>query len=62
MAVRPDPVHLLFAVEPRLRIAAVVRKIKGYTADTIRKAFKYRLYLNPAQQARLQRFRMSPRW
>ena len=37
MEVMPDHVHLLLNVDPRIGIDAVVRKIKGYTAHTIRK-------------------------
>jgi putative transposase len=41
MAVMLDHVHLLLDVDPRLGIDAVVRKIKGYTADTIRKSYPW---------------------
>ena len=36
MEVMPDHVHLLVDVDPRIGIDHVVRKIKGYTAYTIR--------------------------
>jgi putative transposase len=34
-------VHLLLDVDPRIGIDAVVRKIKGYTAHTIRKEYPW---------------------
>jgi len=44
----PDPVHLLLDVDPRIGdvdprigIDAVARKIKGYTAHTIRKEYPW---------------------
>jgi putative transposase len=37
--VMPDHVHLLLDVDPRVGIDAVVRKIKGYTAHTLRKEY-----------------------
>jgi putative transposase len=37
MEVMPDHVHLHLDVDPRIGIDADVRKIKGYTAHTIRK-------------------------
>ena len=36
MEVMPDHVHLLVDVDPRIGIDRVVRKIKGYTAYTLR--------------------------
>jgi len=41
MEVMPDHVHLLLDVDPRIGIDAVVRKIKGYTAHTIRKEYPW---------------------
>jgi putative transposase len=41
MEVMADPVPLLLDVEPRLGIDAVVRKIQGYTAQTIRKEYPW---------------------
>ena len=41
MEVMPDPVHLLLDVDPRIGINAVAGKIKGYTADTIRKEYPW---------------------
>ena len=41
MEVMLDHVHLFLDVDPRAGIDAVVRKIKGYTADTIRKEYPF---------------------
>ena len=41
MEVMPDPVHLLLDVDPRIGIDRVVRKIKGYTAHTIRQEYPW---------------------
>jgi putative transposase len=41
MEIMPDHVHLLLDVDPRIGIDAVVRKIKGYTAHSIRKEFPW---------------------
>ena len=41
MEVMPDHVHLLLDVDPRIGIDAVVRKIKGYTAHTMRKEYPW---------------------
>ena len=41
MEVIPDHVHLLLDVDPRIGIDTVVRKIKGYTAHTIRKEYPW---------------------
>ena len=41
MEVMPDHVHLLLDVDPRIGIDAVMRKIKGYTAHTIRKEYPW---------------------
>jgi len=39
MEVLPDHVHLLLDVDPRVGIASVVAKIKGYTSHTLREQF-----------------------
>ena len=41
MEVLPEHVHLLLDVDPRIGIEAVVRKIKGYTAHTIRQEYAW---------------------
>ncbi len=41
MEVMPDHVHLLLDVDPRIGIDRVVRKIKGYTAYTIRQEYPW---------------------
>jgi putative transposase len=41
MEVKTDHVHLLLDVDPRTGIDAVVRKIKGDTAHTIRKEYPW---------------------
>ncbi len=41
MEIMPDHVHLLLDVDPRTGIDTVVRKIKGYTAHTIRKEYPW---------------------
>ena len=42
MEIMPDHVHLLLDVDPRTGIDTVVRKIKGYTAHTIRKEYPWK--------------------
>jgi putative transposase len=39
--VMSDHVHLLLDVDPRIGIDVVVRKVKGYTAHTIRKEYPW---------------------
>ena len=46
MEVMPDHVHLLLDVHPQIGIASVIAKIKGYTAQTLRREF-------PALRSRL---------
>jgi putative transposase len=41
MAVKPDHVHLLLDVDPRVGINAVVSKIKGFTSHTLREEFPW---------------------
>jgi putative transposase len=41
MEVMPDHVHLLISVDPRIGVNAVVGKIKGYTAHTLRQEFPW---------------------
>jgi len=41
MEVMPDHVHLLLDVDPRVGIAAVVAKIKGYTSHAFREQFPW---------------------
>ena len=41
MEVLPDHVHLLLDVDPRVGIAAVVAKIKGYTSHELRAQFPW---------------------
>jgi putative transposase len=41
MEIMPVHVHLLLDVDPRTGIDTVVRKIKGYTAHTIRKEYSW---------------------
>jgi len=41
MEIMPDHVHLLLDVDPRTGIDTVVRKIKGYTAHSIRKEYPW---------------------
>ena len=41
MDVMPDHVHLLISVDPRVGVNAVVGKIKGYTARTLREEFPW---------------------
>ena len=41
MEVMPDHVHLLLDVDPRIGIDRVVRKIKGYTAHTLRQEYPW---------------------
>jgi len=41
MEVMPEHVHLLLSVDPRVGVNAVVGKIKGYTAHTLRKEFPW---------------------
>ena len=41
MEVMPDHVHLLLDVDPRLGIASVVAKIKGYTSHELREQYPW---------------------
>jgi putative transposase len=41
MIVMPDHVHLLLDVDPRMGIASVVAKIKGYTSHELRAQFPW---------------------
>jgi len=41
MQVLPDHVHLLFDVDPRVGVNAVVGKIKGFTSHELRNAFPW---------------------
>jgi putative transposase len=41
MNVMPDHVHLLLDVDPRMGIASVVAKIKGYTSHELRAQFPW---------------------
>jgi putative transposase len=41
MEVLPDHVHLLLDVDPRIGVAAVVAKIKGYTSHELRAQFPW---------------------
>ena len=41
MEVMPDHVHLLLDVDPRIGIASVVAKIKGYTSHELREQFPW---------------------
>jgi putative transposase len=41
MEVLPDHVHLLLDVDPRIGVAAVVAKIKGYTSHELREQFPW---------------------
>jgi putative transposase len=41
MAVMPDHVHLLLDVDPRIGVASVVAKIKGYTSHELRARFPW---------------------
>lgn len=41
MEVMPDHVHLLLDVDPRVGIASVVAKIKGYTSHALREQYPW---------------------
>jgi len=41
MEVLPDHVHLLLDVDPRVGVAAVIAKIKGYTSHELRERFPW---------------------
>lgn len=41
MEVMPDHVHLLIDVNPAIGINVVIRKIKGFTAHTLKKEFSH---------------------
>ena len=41
MEIMSDHVHLLLDVDPRTGLDALVRKVKGYTAHTIRKEYPW---------------------
>jgi putative transposase len=41
LEVMPDHVHLLLDVDPRIGIAAVTAKIKGYTSHELREQFPW---------------------
>jgi putative transposase len=41
MEVLPDHVHLLLDVDPRIGVASVVAKIKGYTSHELREQFPW---------------------
>ena len=41
MEVMSDHVHLLLDVNPQIGVISVISKIKGYTANTLRKEFKW---------------------
>lgn len=41
MEVMPDHVHLLLDVDPRIGIASVVAKIKGYTSHALREQYPW---------------------
>ena len=51
MEVMPEHVQLLLDVDPRIGIEAVVVKIKGYTAHTIRKEYAWMPGLDEIQIA-----------
>lgn len=54
MEIMPDHVHLLLDVDPRTGIDPVVRKIKGYTAHTIRKEYPWKASpASPGMKSRL---------
>jgi len=48
MEVMPDHVHLLLDVDPRIGIERVVRKIKGYTAYTLRQEYSWMKHRMPS--------------
>jgi putative transposase len=39
--VMPDHVHLLLSVDPRVGVLSVIAKIKGYSANVLRKEFPW---------------------
>lgn len=41
MEIMPDHVHLLLSVNPQVGVVSVISKIKGYTANILRKEFPH---------------------
>lgn len=41
MEIMPDHVHLLMDVNPQIGVVSVIGKIKGYSANVLRKEFKW---------------------
>ena len=41
MEIMPEHIHLLLDINPQVGVLSVVSKIKGYTANTLRKEFPW---------------------